>query len=152
MVQAGGRETGGHHYPEQEDDGERERVARKAYERFSREDDSELIADNTGFSREEIQEIRRHIFFNKHDLYVGYERFAPDYSMAVAWQRLRRGDYLPRDILLLRHELLESQIEKMYNIDNSKAHAKATQKYDWWGRVLQEVGEEGEPFGILQVD
>ena len=83
---------------------------------------------------------------------MGYQRFEPDYSMAVAWQRLRDGNHLPRDITLLRHELLESQLEKLYNINISEAHAKASQQYDWWAQVVEEIGEEGEPYGILQID
>ena len=150
MKQTGGRITGGYHYEVKPEDTERGRQAAKAYERFAREDDSKVIADNTGFSVEDIIKVRRHIFFNKHKLYVGYTHFDPDYNMAVAWERLKRGEYLDRDITLLRHELLESELEKKYNIDISEAHARATKTYDWWGQVEKELGEEGEPDGLLQ--
>ena len=152
ILQTGGRETGGHHYLPTPEDDKKDRQAVKAYEKFAREDDSIRIANNTGFDQADIAKIRSHIFSKKHNLYVGYSRFAPDYSMAVAWQRLRNGNYLPRDITLLRHELLEREIEEKYNISISEAHAKASEQYDWWGQVVQEIGEEGEPYGLLQTD
>ena len=152
ILQTGGRETGGHHYMSTPEDEKKDRQAVKAYEKFAREDDSIRIANNTGFDQADIAKIRSHIFSKKHNLYVGYSRFAPDYSMAVAWQRLRNGNYLPRDITLLRHELLEREIEEKYNISISEAHAEASKQYDWWGQVVQEIGEEGEPHGLLQID
>lgn len=152
ILQTGGRETGGHHYLPTPEDDKKDKQAVKAYEKFAREDDSIRIANNTGFDQADIAKIRSHIFSKKHNLYVGYSRFAPDYSMAVAWQRLRNGNYLPRDITLLRHELLEREIEEKYNISISEAHAKASEQYDWWGQVVQEIGEEGEPYGLLQID
>ncbi len=69
--------------------------------------------------------------------------------MAVAWKRLQSGKYLPRDITLLQHELLESIVEKEYNLSASEAHARATEKYDWWGQLMNETGESGEPDGLL---
>ena len=150
--QTGGKETGGHHYPVDKEQTIRDQLAAKAYEKFSREDDSKRIADNTGFSQADIERIRSHIFSKKHDLYKGYTRFEPDYDMAVAWQRLRDGDYLPRDITLLKHELLERELEKKYNINISEAHALASESYDWWGEVVKELGEGGEPDGLLQFD
>ena len=38
-----------------------------------------------------------------------YERFDPDYDMGVAWKRLSEGNPTETDIMLLKHELLESQ-------------------------------------------
>ena len=86
---------------------------------------------------------------DKHRLYDGYGRFAPDYDMAVAWERLRNGKHLPRDITLLRHELLESQLEREYNLTAAEAHARATDIYDWWGQLVEEIGEGGESDGLL---
>ena len=147
------KETGGHHYKPRAGDEKRDEIAAKAYEKYAREDDSEAISKNTGFSRDDILKVRRHIFFNKHNLYDGYERFAPEYSMAVAWKRLREGNHLERDLLLLRHELLESEIEMSYNYDIHIAHAEATKVYDWWGRGVQETDDErGEPNDLLQID
>lgn len=152
IKQAGGKETGGHHYSSKSTDDKRAKQAAKAYEKYARVDDSKRIAENTGFSQKEIQKVRSHIFYKKHNLYIGYERFDPDYDMAVAWQRLNNGDYLDRDITLLRHELLEREIEMEYNISISEAHAKATETYDWWTQLMEETDDEGEPDGLLQLD
>lgn len=149
IVQSGGKLVGGHHYKATELEGIRGEQAAKAYEKYSRVDDSDIIAKNTGFSREDILTIRRHIFFDKHETYNGYERFEADYNMAVAWKRLQNGEQLPRDIMLLNHELLEHQLEVQYNLSAAEAHAKAIEKYDWWQQVVYEIGEQGEPDGLL---
>lgn len=52
--------------------------------------------------------------------------------------------------LLLKHELLGSQVEKEYNISVSDAHAIATKKYDQAEAVYEMFGEDGEPDGLLQ--
>lgn len=74
--------------------------------------------------------INRHIFFEKHKKYDGYKLLDPDYDMAVAWKRLVSGKYYPRDITLLRHELLESEVEKRYNLTIADAHRMAKSKYN----------------------
>ena len=69
--------------------------------------------------------------------------------MAVAWKRLRDNEYLPRDITLLNHELLESHAERAYNISASEAHLIAQEKYDWASQLLEETGGKGELDGLL---
>ena len=44
--------------------------------------------------------------------YSSRGKFEPDYDMAVAWKRLSQGKPEDRDILLPKHELLGSQVEK----------------------------------------
>ena len=147
---SGSRETGGHYYPDQEYDSKDDKKANRAYERYSREDDSERIAKISGFSVDDIQTIRTHVFFKKHKLDGGiYGRFAPDYDMAVAWKRLREGNPLDRDITLFHHELLESQIEKQYNLGAREAHDRASEVYDWYGQLIAETGSKGELEGVL---
>lgn len=68
---------------------------------------------------------------------------SPDYDMAVAWKRLYEGNPKPRDILLLKHELLESTLEKKYNLTIAEVHSRATEVYDWAKRLIEELGEEG---------
>lgn len=148
--QTGGKETGGKHYVPDDPDNKKDVAAARAYRGISRVNDIKTIAQNTGFSEEEIRQIRRHIFFEKHKLYDGYGMLSPDYDMAVAWLRLRSGKFLDRDITLLRHELLESQLEKKYNLTISEAHARATAQYDWAQQLHDEMGEGGEPDDLLQ--
>lgn len=148
-IQTGGRITGGHRYVPDENEGVRGKKAAELYELFSKNDDSAVIAKNTGFSVEEIQKIRSHVFFEKHDLDDGYGRFEPDYDMAVAWRRLQKGDYLPRDITLLNHELLESYYEKEYNLTAREAHDKTQETYNWIKQLLDETDGKGEEDDLL---
>jgi hypothetical protein len=144
------RETGGHYYPDGEYDTKYDKQANRAYEKYSREDDSERIAKISGFSVDEIHQVRSHVFFKKHKLENGtYARFAPDYDMAVAWKRLREGKPLERDITLLNHELLESKIEKQYNVSAGEAHKKASETYNWVNKMLDETNGKGEAKGLL---
>lgn len=147
--QTGGRITGGHHYKTDESEGKRGLKAAEQYEQFARVDDSEIIANNTGFSVEDIRIIRSHVFYEKHDLDEGYKRFEPDYDMAVAWRRLQNGNYLPRDITLLNHELLESQLEKRYNLSAREAHERTQETYNWVKQLMEETDGKGEKDDLL---
>ncbi len=147
--QSGGKSTGGHHYSNDGAETKNEREAIRFYEKVAREDDSKKIAENTGFSVEDIRVIRRHIFFNKHELDDGYRRFYADYDMAVAWKRLQEGSFLPRDITLLNHELLESKIEKEYNITVREAHEITQKTFNWLEQLMKETGGKGEADGLL---
>ena len=73
----------------------------------------------------------------------------PDYDMAVAWKRLVSGDFQSRDIMLLKHELLESKLEEEYNLTIAEAHARAKTVYDWEKELFDAVGKDGEKDGLL---
>lgn len=143
------KQTGGKQYSPYDKDNKKDVAASKAYRRISRRNDVEIIAKNSGFTEKEIKQIKRHIFYEKHQTYDGYKTLYPDYDMAVAWNRLYRGKILERDILLLRHELLESTLEKKYNLSIAEAHEKATERYDWASKIDEELGMDGEPYGLL---
>lgn len=128
---------------------ERDKKAKKAYKEIAQADNTQKIATISGFSIEEIQQIKNHVFFDEHILYSGKDKFFPDYNMAVAFKRLENGIPEERDILLLKHELFESQCEKKYNLTASEAHAMATEKYDWNGLIEELFGEDGEPDDLL---
>ena len=54
--------------------------------------DTKAIAKNTGYSQEEIDKVKRFVFFEEHELEPGvFERFSPSYEMAESWQRLIDG-------------------------------------------------------------
>ena len=150
-MQTGGRETGGKHYePPSEGATARDIKAAEEYRKISRVNDTEIIAKNSGFSVEDIVTIKRHIFFEKHKTYDGYAMLQPDYDMAVAWNRLKAGKPEERDLLLLHHELLESQIEKERHCTLSEAHAVAQSVYNWSAEMDKIFGENGgEPDGLL---
>lgn len=124
--------------------------AEKYYEKVRETDDIKAIAEASGISESDIEQIKNHVFYNKHILYDGVvDRFEPDYDMAVAWKRLTEGIPEDRDLLLLKHELLESQVEKEYNLTAAEAHRKATETYDWAGELNEILGQEGEEDDLL---
>ena len=146
------KQTGGYTREETfaEREERREKEADKEYDLIRKQDDIAAIATHTGFSAEEILQIKNHVFFDNHVLYDGeIGRCFPSYDMAVAWQRLARGEGIDRDILLLRHELLEDQYEKQYNSDLEAAHHYSDSVYGWYDRMRAETNGEGEPDGLL---
>jgi hypothetical protein len=98
-----------------------------------------MIANNTGFSTDEVLSIRRHVFTDEHDLGDGeYGRFASNWRMAQAWQRMEQGwkgpgmdRYRDYDLLLLKHELEELTQMARYGYNSIEAHDKAEAKYPW---------------------
>ena len=75
--------------------------------------DCKRIAANTGFREKDIQRVKNHVFYKKHELYDGeFDYFDASYQMAQSWQRLIDGHNIQnRDIVLLNHEFLESVLE-----------------------------------------
>lgn len=118
------------------DDAEQTRFADSYYEeirnRKTRSDVSR-IAENTGFTKKQIQLIRNHLFLQEHDFEDGSRhRFDAGAQEALAWQRLENGTFTDNDILLLHHELEELTVMKQekYHI-YELAHKKANEKYPW---------------------
>lgn len=142
-------QTGGKWYKPYDKTDTRDVAASKAYRKISRRNDAKTIAHNSGFSEQDIKQIKRHIFYNKHQTYEGYKTLYPDYDMAVAWNRLYKGEQLERDILLLHHELLESTLEKKYNLSIAEAHRRAKERYDWEQKLLEDLEEGMEKDGLL---
>ncbi|MDD5966123.1 MAG: minor capsid protein [Blautia sp.] len=142
-------QTGGKCYKPYDKTDTRDVAASKAYRKISRRNDVKTIARNSGFSEQDIKQIKRHIFYNKHQTYDGYKTLYPDYDMAVAWNRLYKGEQLERDILLLHHELLESTLEKKYNLSIAEAHRRAKERYDWEQKLLEDLEEGMEEDGLL---
>ncbi|OBZ13599.1 hypothetical protein [Bacillus sp. FJAT-26390] len=90
------------------------------------------IAKNTGWKEADIQQIKNHLFINSHKFDNGEVRkFDPDYQQALAWKRLNDGNYNKYDILLLNHELFESNYMKKNSITYEKAHKEANMHYNW---------------------
>lgn len=144
------KQTGGKRYIPYDEEDPKDVSAAKAYRKISRDNsDVKKIVRHTDFTEKEVQQIKRHIFYNKHRKYDGYGMLSPDYDMAVAWKRLCDGKPAERDILLLHHELLESTLEKEYNLTIAEAHKRAKKQFDWEKALIEAVGEDGEQFGIL---
>ncbi|EHJ25474.1 minor capsid protein [Clostridioides difficile] len=121
----------------------REEEAELYYDNIrNRKDDISKISKNTNWSEKSIGQIKNHIFYNTHIMRDGTRRMLDsDYSMSVAWQRLINGTYERSDILLLKHEYLESIFEKKYNISNLEAHRMTEKKHDWYKELIKQKGE-----------
>lgn len=121
----------------------REEEAELYYDNIrNRKDDLSKISKNTNWSEKSIGQIKNHIFYNTHIMRDGTRRMLDsDYSMSVAWQRLINGTYEDIDILLLKHEYLESIFEKKYNISNLEAHRMTEKKHDWYKELIKQKGE-----------
>lgn len=131
----------------------RDEQAAAYYERVRTQDDIEVIAHKSGMSPEDISIIKDHVFYNTHMKYDGeIERFDPDYDMAVAWQRLATGTPEDTDFLLLKHELLESRLEREYNLTAAAAHAMADEVYAWDKAIIEKFGGLGEKDDLLQFE
>lgn len=117
----------------------------------NRIDDIEKISNNTHISYTDVEIVKRHVFLENHILDDNVAVFDADYDMAVAWQRLINGTYEDRDIVLLKHELLESQVEKEYNLNYRDAHNIAQKKYPWSDIIDQMFGGEGEDVDLDRI-
>lgn len=82
------------------------------------------IAKVTGFTEEEIQRVKNHMFFNEYDLDDGHHRFHPDFDQAQSWDRLWRGVPQEMDYVMIRHELAEEPLMRA-GMPYNKAHAEA---------------------------
>lgn len=93
--------------------------------------DINKIANTTGWKRESIEKIKKHIFITEHDLGNGYpERFASSYDMAQSWQRLINGKPKELDLILLKHEYLELSLMKRGS-SQYEAHIIASKKHNY---------------------
>ena len=126
--------------------------AENAYAKIRAADDISSVSRASGLSEDDIRTVKDHIFFDSHVLYDEYGRFPADYDMAVAWNRLTKGEPENRDITLLRHELEEAKAEKAGASTLSDAHMIANTKFNWEAQLEKEKGEEGEDDGLLQAD
>ena len=115
-------------------DSDRAQIHAKQYYESVRhmKNDCERIAQNTGFSKQEIETVKRYVFLEKHDLGGEEEElFFPSYEMAESWRRLIDGKEIQNhDITLLKHELMErGLVEK--GLSQDEAHRITSKKYNY---------------------
>ncbi|WP_433830538.1 WXG100 family type VII secretion target [Actinoplanes sp. CA-015351] len=132
--------------------------ADNAYASIRADPDADVIANrltgvsrldgSTGFSRQEIEQIRQHIFFEEHPLsdYDGgvvQQRYDASPDMAEAWLRLRSGRHLPEDVALLEHELAESRHYRAHpGSTYEDAHAAANEVSNWQNQIPSPTYED----------
>lgn len=102
------------------------------------------IAQNTGFSQEDILVVYNHIFENKYVLGGVHKRFDPDYDMAISWERLFSGKNIQEhDLILFKHELMESKLMSQ-GVDYDTAHGETQKKYDYLSALIKWKIERGD--------
>ena len=77
--------------------------------------------------------VKDHIFFNKYDLGgTEPEAFAPDYHMALSWQRLADGKAIEdMDMVLVKHELKERELMFEQGMSYNEAHRIAEKEFNY---------------------
>jgi len=121
--------------------------AKQYYEQIRRrKSDVSAIAENTGFSVQDVQAIKNHVFMNYHDLgEIELLRFTPDYDMSVSWQRLIDGHNIQEmDLVMIKHELLEIEIMAQ-GAGYHEAHKQADSKYSY-SRYVKELDAKEDIF------
>lgn len=113
-----------------------EKIAAEYYSKVRAGGNSDMIAriaENTGKTYSNVEQIVNHIFKEPHRFANGtVKRFDPDADIVLALERLRTDEHTDKDILLLNHELTELTYmkNKKYNIYET-AHELANLKFDW---------------------
>ncbi|GAB2960834.1 hypothetical protein GCM10027280_57060 [Micromonospora polyrhachis] len=113
-----------------------------------------------GFRPEEIELVRQHLFLDEHPIdsddgrRVVPRRYDPHPDIAEAWLRLRTGEYLPADLVLLEHELAEARYFAAHpTASYAEAHAAANHTANWQDRIPRRLSEVLEGFeGALPPD
>lgn len=82
------------------------------------------IAKITGYTEEEIQRVKEHMFFNEYDLADGHHRFHPNFDQAQSWDRLWKGNPIDVDYIMIKHELAEEPLMKK-GMSYLEAHEEA---------------------------
>lgn len=144
------------------DDPAQTRWAEAAYEDFLKNPrDIQAISRNTqavprangstGFSEEEIGAIKKHVFDTEHPIedyetgQVVVRKFDADAEIADAWIRLRSGNALPEDHVLLEHELTElGYLRDHPGATYQEAHRVANETYNWQSKVPLNKREDFE--------
>ena len=90
------------------------------------------VTNNSGVSRDVVEDAYQHIFYDIHLNYFGeYTRFDPDYYMAVSWQHLSNNeDIQEMDIIMLYHEAKEKHLMDS-GMPYLEAHRTANKKYGY---------------------
>lgn len=91
------------------------------------------ISKNGDVSKETARNIYEHVFINEHTFENGMvKRFDPDYDMSESFRRILEGNNIKlHDIIMLKHENLELNLMKKYNMSYEDAHALTDRKYNY---------------------
>ena len=99
----------------------------------------ESITSNTKIDRQLVERAYKYVFIERHNLEKGYTYFDSDYDMAESFRRLRTNDNIKQhDIILLKHEALESRIwDENPNMSYEQVHNIAQKQYNYSKALLE---------------
>lgn len=92
--------------------------------------DVERIAKNTGYSKDQIQEIKKYLFIDKHNLGSRFTRFDPSFEIAQSWNRLMNGNIESHDLTLIKHEIYEKELISS-GMSQDDAHKETSKIYNY---------------------
>lgn len=101
------------------------------------------IARNTGYTEQQIQDIKNYVFYETHVLDDDkIARFDASYEMAESWQRLIDGKAVqPHDLTLLMHESMERELvlqgytQDEAHIMTSAIYNYAKEAYEYYDKI-----------------
>lgn len=104
------------------------------------------IARNANISKKSAQNIYEHVFINSHTFKDGEVKlFDPDYDMAESFRRILEGkDIKPHDLVMLKHENLELNLMKKYNMVYEDAHELTNKKYNYQDALNEFLEKMGD--------
>ena len=102
--------------------------AMKTYDKIiESKDDILKIANRYQLSFEDIERAKQYAFG---DGVLQYQ-FIPDLRMAQSWERMTLGGEIDSDEVLLKHEILESDLVINQGLNQLDAHKIAQNEYPW---------------------
>lgn len=100
----------------------------QAYDQIMLEiNDIQQITNYYQLTVDQVQRAKNYAFGEGVSLY----QFSPDLQMAEAWNRMMLGEGTDIDEVLLRHEVLESELVINQGINQLDAHQLAQAQYPW---------------------
>ncbi|WP_143046394.1 hypothetical protein [Trichormus sp. NMC-1] len=102
--------------------------AMKVYDKIiESKDDILKIANRYQLNYEDIERAKQYAFGKG----VVQNQFSPDLRMAQSWQRMALGEEINSDEVLLKHEILESELVINQGVNQLDAHEIAQNEYPW---------------------
>lgn len=92
--------------------------------------DVDRIAENTGYDKDLIKDIKKYLFEDKHDIDGEIRRFDPDFAIAQSWQRLAQNKIEDHDLTLIKHEIMERKLIAK-GLTQKEAHEITSKKYNY---------------------
>ena len=102
--------------------------AMKTYDKIIKSKDDILkIANRYQLNSEDIERAKQYAFGKG----VLQNKFIPDLRMAQSWERMALGEEINSDEVLLKHEILESDLVINQGLNQLDAHKIAQNEYPW---------------------